>query len=701
MKLQKVQQRMPQFYSKNDQDRQQSDPKNNAPQGGAKQPRPNQSQPTGQPRPAGPQPGSRPQPNQASGPRPNQGQARPNQPRPAGPRPVQANGAGSNAGAHGGSNGPRPNQAPSRRPQGGRPSSRRFTPPTGPVTSRMEAQAMKPQAGPFNFDAPYLKVLPLGGNGTVTQNMFVYEYGEDIVVVDCGMGFPEADLLGIDIVLPDITYLKDKLHRIKALVITHGHEDHIGAIPYLAPKLNVPIYAPRFALELIKHKLTEFNSKQDLHEVELNKSYTFGPFTFTPYRENHSIPDTFGYIIDTPVGKTIHTGDYKYDWTSADGTIIEVDKMARAGGEGVLCLMSDCLRIEKPGFTLSESVVEDRLDTEIRKAKGRVFLTTISSNVTRMQQVINVAMRYNRKVAFAGRSVENVAGIATRLGYFHVPEGVMVKDTAISDLPDDQQIIILTGAMGQEGSALARLTSGDHKLFALKEGDLVIFSADPIPGSEDRVFSLIDDLTERGASVAYSDIVNNLHVSGHAASEELKLSIALTKPKFLLPISGMARQLKAYSEMAQAMGYPPQNIFVVEAGQEVLFDNQGHARLGETHPYVGVLVDGLGVGDVGEVVIADRKQLSDSGVFIVAATLNKQRELVGEIELQTRGFIYARNNDKLMNEAKSIARTVLTDEQTKTQDFTTIRSRLADRLGKHFKTSTDRTPIILPLIMEV
>ena len=560
--------------------------------------------------------------------------------------------------------------------------------------------APKPVASNFNSSGPVLKVLPLGGNGIVTQNMFCYEYGEDIVLVDCGMGFPSEELLGIDIVLPDITYLKDKLHRIKALVITHGHEDHIGATPYLAPKLNVPIYAPKFALELIKYKFTEFGVKQPLNEIEPDKEYTFGPFTFKPFRVNHSIPDTFGYIIKTPVGKTIHTGDYKYDWTSVDGTIIEVDKLAQAGGEGVLALMSDCLRIEKPGYTPSEAVVEDRLDTEMRHAKGRIFLTTISSNVTRIQQTINVAMRYNRKVAFAGRSIENIMGIATRLGYAQIPDGVVVRDTAISDLPDNQQLIILTGAYGQEGSALARLTAGQHKLFAIKEDDLVIFSADPIPGSEDSIYGIIDELTELGAKVAYSDILNNLHVSGHAAAEELKTTIGLTKPKYLMPISGMARQLKAYGQMAQAMGYPEQNIFLVEAGQEVLFDANGNAKLGQKHPYNGVLVDGLGVGDVGEVVIADRQQLSDSGVFIVAASLNKNKELVGDIELQTRGFIYARINEKLMDESKAIVRAVLTDQQTKNQDWATIRSRVQDRLSKYFKQQTDRTPIILPMLLE-
>lgn len=549
--------------------------------------------------------------------------------------------------------------------------------------------------------APVLKVLPLGGNGFVTQNMFVYEYGEDIIVVDCGMGFPSGAMLGIDIVLPDITYLKDKLHRIRALIITHGHEDHIGAVPYLAPKLNVPIYAPRFALELIKGKLTEFQSKQELYEIEPDREYRFGPFIINPFRVNHSIPDTFGFIIDTPVGKTIHTGDYKYDWTSVDGTIIEVDKLARAGGEGVLALMSDCLRVEKPGYTPSEAVVESRLDEEIRQAKGRVFLTTISSNVTRMQQAINVAMRYNRKVTFAGRSIENVMSIATRLGYAQIPDGVVVRDTQISELPDNQQLIILTGAYGQEGSALARLTSGKHKLFAIKEDDLVIFSADPIPGSEDGIYSIIDELTSLGASIAYSDITNNLHVSGHAAAEELKTTIALTKPLYLMPISGMARQLKAYSQMAQKMGYPEDHIMIADVAQEVLFDNQGNATYGEKYPYTTVMVDGLGVGDIGDVVIADRTQLADSGVFIIAASLNKKKELVGDIEVQTRGFVYARMNEKLLEEARSIGRSVLTDQQTKNQDWATIRSRLQDRLGKYFRQQTDRTPMILPMLLEV
>lgn len=571
-----------------------------------------------------------------------------------------------------------------------------------PINRVQSQRAAKPAPQKFNpQNAPVLKVLPLGGNGFVTQNMFVYEYGNDIVLVDCGMGFPSNDMLGIDIVLPDITYLKDKMSRVKALVITHGHEDHIGAVPYLAPKLNVPIYAPRFALELIKGKLTEFRAKQDLHEIEPDKEYRFGAFNFKPFRVNHSIPDTFGYVIETPVGRTIHTGDYKYDWTSVDGTIIEVDKLARAGGEGVLALMSDCLRVEKPGYTPSEAVVEDRLDAEMRNAKGRVFLTTISSNVTRMQQAINVAMRYNRKVAFAGRSIENVMSIATRLGYAQIPDGVVVRDTAISELPDNQQLIILTGAYGQEGSALARLTSGKHKLFAIKENDLIIFSADPIPGSEDSIYGIIDDLTDLGAKIAYSDIMNNLHVSGHAASEELKTTIALTKPRFLMPISGMSRQLKAYSSMAQMMGYPADHIMIAEAGQEVLFDNQGNTTLGEVHPYTSVLVDGLGVGDVGEVVIADRQQLADSGVFIVAASLNKNKELVGDIEVQTRGFIYARINEKLMDEARAIARTVLTDQQTKNQDWATIRSRVQDQLAKFFKRETDRTPIILPMLIEV
>jgi ribonuclease J len=552
----------------------------------------------------------------------------------------------------------------------------------------------------FNSNGPILKVLPLGGNGTVTQNCFVYQYGDDILVVDCGMGFPSEDLLGVDIVLPDITYLRDKVKQIRGMIITHGHEDHIGAVPYLAPKLNVPIYATQFVIELLKYKLNQVNVKQELITIDPSKEFQIGPFKIQPFRVNHSIPDCVGFIIKTPNGTVIHTGDYKYDWTSVDGTIIEVDKMATAGQAGVLCLMSDCLRIEKPGMTPSEAVIEDRLEAEMRKATGRIFLTTISSNVTRIQQAINVAMRHGRKTAFAGRSIENIADIAMRLGYLHIPDGVVVRDTAIGDLPDNQQLIILTGAMGQDGSALMRLTEGEHKLFHLKEGDLIIFSADPIPGSEDRVYGLIDDLTKQGAKIAYSDIANNLHVSGHAAAEELKLTVALTKPRYVMPISGMSRMLKAYGQMAQSMGYPEENIFVVEAGQEVLFDNDGHAKLGIKHPYNGVLVDGLGVGDVGEVIIADRQQLSESGVFVVTARL-KNKELVGDIDLQTRGFVYAKANERLMGEARQIARTVLTDPQTKSQEFAMIRSRLQDRLSKHFKTQMDRTPIVMPVLLDV
>lgn len=407
-----------------------------------------------------------------------------------------------------------------------------------------------------------LRFIPLGGNGQVTKNMFVYEYGEDIVLVDCGMGFPTEQLYGVDMVIPDISYLRNKQKNIRGLLITHGHEDHIGAIAFLIDKLNTPIYATKLTVGLIKNKLKEVNKLNQTKIIQINpgEQIQLGAFRAEAFRVSHSIPDSVGYALTTPLGTTIHTGDFKFDWTPLDGKTTDVDLLTEYGRRGVLALMSDCLRSEKPGNTLSEVAIQDKFESVMETARGRVIITTFASNISRVQQAINASIKFNRRVCVVGRSMENNIFTAQNLGYLSIPKDLLVKQEEITRITDKNLTLIVAGSQGQPGSALNRIANGDHNFIFIKQNDVVVFSADPIPGNQDAVYEMIDNLSRLGAHVLYSDITSDFHVSGHAAQDELILMLSLTKPKYAVPISAMHRMMTQYATLAESTGVPRQTL---------------------------------------------------------------------------------------------------------------------------------------------
>ena len=547
-----------------------------------------------------------------------------------------------------------------------------------------------------------LRFIPLGGNGWVTKNLYVYEYGPDILIVDCGMGFPEENMLGVDFVIPDITYLKDKVQRIRGMIITHGHEDHIGGLPYILSQLKVPVYATKLTAGLIKVKLQEHNL---LGQVQLNvldpaTHLKLGVFDIDAFRVSHSIPDAVGYVIRTPAGATVHTGDYKFDWTPVDGRPTDVEKLVKLTQDGCLALMSDCLRSEKPGYTLSEQEIESTFDQAMSHAKGKVIITTFSSNISRIQQAINSSRKVGRKVAIAGRSMEQNLLTARELGYVTLPPEMMIRQEQAQRLHDQEVTFIVAGAQGQEGSALWRIANNDHKFIQLRAGDTVVFSADPIPGNQDNVYAVIDQLSQQGANVYYSDITSNIHVSGHAAQAELMLMMNLVKPQYLVPVSGVYRMLHAYRELAIASGFEGKNIFLLEEGDALEMDRNG-ARVAGRIPVENIMVDGLGVGDVGAVILRDRKVLSEEGIVTVIVTIGKSSgTLVGEPDIITRGFIFAKENEKLISEMRELVRKMITEKPGRI-DWHYTKIRIQDGLERFVFQETQRRPMILPIVVEV
>jgi ribonuclease J len=544
--------------------------------------------------------------------------------------------------------------------------------------------------------------IPLGGNGQVTKNMFVYEYGNDIVLVDCGMGFPTEMLYGVDMVIPDISYLADKQAKIRGILITHGHEDHIGALPYVIDKISAPIYASRLTVGLIKVRLEEAgkSSLARFVQVEPRKRYQLGAFTAEPFQMSHSIPDAVGYALTTPLGTTIHTGDYKFDPSPVDGKTTDVEYLASRGRAGVLALMSDCLRSEKPGTTLSEAAIGQRFDEAMSQTSGRVMITTFSSNISRIKQAIEASLKHNRKVVIMGRSMEQNIQVAVQLGYLRFPSEILVKPERIEKIPDQNLTLVVAGSQGQPGSALSRIASGEHKYVTIKEGDLIIFSADPIPGNQDAVYEMIDNLSRLGASVKYSDITSDFHVSGHASQSELALMLSLTRPKYLVPISAMYRQMRQFSLLAQSAGIAAANIFVVDEGGIVEFSEEG-ARVAGQIETTNVFVDGIGVGDVGSIVLRDRKVLAEEGIVVVIITTHKQtNHLVGEPEIISRGFVYMKESGGLIKEAKQIVRKSL-DSGKKIKNWLSVKEKITEDLERFLFKKTARRPMVLPVIVDV
>ena len=554
------------------------------------------------------------------------------------------------------------------------------------------------------FKKSKLKIIPLGGLHEIGKNITVFEYENEIIVVDCGLSFPEDDMLGIDLVIPDITYLEKNVDKIKGLVITHGHEDHIGSIPYLLKKINVPIYATKLTVGLIKNKLEEHKLLRttELHEVTQGETVKLGKnFKVEFIRSSHSIPDSVMLGITTPAGTILHTGDFKVDFTPIDGKIMDFGRIAELGEQGILALMSDSTNSERKGFTMSESSVGEVFDKLFLHCTKRIVVATFASNVHRVQQIVNAAIKYNRKIAVCGRSMINMITTAKELGYIECPENLFIDIDMIKNYTDEQLVIITTGSQGEPMSALTRMAAGDHRKVKITPNDLVIISATPIPGNEKFVSKVIDDLMQIGAEVVYSAL-EDVHVSGHACQEEQKLIIALAKPKYFIPVHGEYRQLIAHSETAQSMGIDKDNIIMLQNGR-VLEINEDSAEFTSTVQSGRVLVDGLGVGDVGNIVLRDRQHLSQDGLIIIVLTMDGSTgEVIAGPDVISRGFVYVRESENLMDDVKAVVRhEVKKCEEREIRDWSTIKTTVRENLRDYIFAKTKRNPMIIPIIMEV
>ncbi len=561
----------------------------------------------------------------------------------------------------------------------------------------------KKQGEQFRFKKEKLKIIPLGGLLEIGKNITVFEYENDIILVDCGLAFPEDDMLGIDLVIPDLTYLEKNKEKIRGLVITHGHEDHIGSIPYLLKQINVPIYATKLTIGLIEHKLEEHRllRSANLNVVNPGQTVDFGTMKVEFIRTTHSIPDACSLAIHTPVGVVVHTGDFKIDYTPIDGEMMDFGRLAELGNRGVLALMSDSTNSERKGYTMSESTVGEVLDKLFINCTKRIVVATFSSNVHRVQQIVNSAVKYGRKVAICGRSMINTIETARKFGYIKVPDNVFIDIDMIKSYPDDRLTIITTGSQGETMSALTRMASGEHKKVQITPNDLIIISANPIPGNENAVSKVIDDLMKIGAEVVYNAL-EDIHVSGHACQEEQKLMISLVKPKYFIPVHGEYRQLIAHSETAKKVGVNPENIFIMTNGR-ILELNEYEAKLTGTVPVGRIMVDGLGVGDVGNIVLRDRQRLSQDGLIIIVLTMDSVTgTVVAGPDVLSRGFVYVRDSENLMEEIKKLLRAKISEfEEKHITDWATIKSLLREELRDYIYKKTKRDPMILPIIMEV
>ncbi len=538
----------------------------------------------------------------------------------------------------------------------------------------------------------------------IGKNITVFEYENEMIIVDCGLSFPEDDMLGVDLVIPDITYLEQNVNKIKALVITHGHEDHIGAVPYLLKKINIPIYATKLTAGLIRNKLEEHKLVNSTKLIEVNQGQTINLgkyFKIEFIRSSHSIPDSVMLGITTPAGTILHTGDFKVDFTPIDGKIMDLGRIAELGNQGVLALMSDSTNSERKGFTMSEKSVGDVFDKLFLHCTKRIVVATFASNVHRVQQIVNCAIKYGRKIAVCGRSMINMITTARELGYIECPENLFIDIDMIKNYTDEQLVIITTGSQGETMSALTRMANGEHRKVKITPNDLIIISATPIPGNEKYVSKVIDDLMQIGAEVVYSSL-EDVHVSGHACQEEQKLIIALAKPKYFIPVHGEYRQLVAHSETAQSMGIEKENIIMMQNGR-VLEINKNGVEFTGVVPNGRVLVDGLGVGDVGNIVLRDRQHLSQDGLIIIVLTMDSGTgEVIAGPDVISRGFVYVRESENLMDEVKAVVRKEIRRcEENGIRDWSTIKSTVRDNLRDYVFAKTKRNPMIIPIIMEV
>ena len=548
-----------------------------------------------------------------------------------------------------------------------------------------------------------VKIIPLGGLHEVGKNITVIEYQDEIIVVDCGMTFPGDDMLGVDLVIPDVTYLIKNKEKIKGLIVTHGHEDHIGAIPYVLKQVNMPIYATRLTAGLINNKLEEHKLKRStkMHVIKAGRTIKLGSFRVEFIQSSHSIPDSVMLAIKTPAGTILHTGDFKIDYTPIDGKMIDLGRIAELGRNGVLALLSDSTNAERKGFTMSEKSVGEVFDKLFFHCHKRIIIATFASNVHRVQQIVDCAVKYKRKIAVSGRSMEKIIETAKELGYLKCPDSVFIDIDMMKNYTDEQLVVITTGSQGEAMSALTRMAAGEHRKLKVTPNDRVIISANPIPGNEKSISKVIDDLMQIGAEVIYSAL-EHVHVSGHACQEEQKLIFALTKPKYFVPVHGEYKHLMAHSETAKLMGVKKENIFMMTNGR-ILELSQDAAKLTGTVPNGKILVDGLGVGDVGNIVLRDRQHLSQEGLIIIVLTMDKASgEVVAGPDVISRGFVYVKESENLMDEVKSVVRAEIRKcEEEGIQDWSTIKGTVKETLKDFIFSKTRRNPMILPIIMEV
>ena len=548
-----------------------------------------------------------------------------------------------------------------------------------------------------------LKIIPLGGLGEIGKNMTAYEFGGDIIVVDCGMGFPDEDMYGVDIVLPDISYLKANAEKIRGLILTHGHEDHIGAVPYVLKEIDMPIYTTPLTAALVELKLEEhellYNTQ--IFTKKAGSSFRLGCFTVEFIHVNHSIPDAVALAIKTPIGTVIHTGDFKIDLTPIAGGMIDIPRLGQLGNEGVLALLSDSTNVEKPGHSDSERKVGESFDKLFNGCSKRIIITTFASNVHRLQTVINVAAKYGRKVGITGRSMENVLRVASVLEYMKIPDNVLMDIEQLNKLPKNQVVIISTGSQGETMSALYRMAFSEHKQVNVDAGDRVIISASAIPGNENTISRVIDELFHKGAEVIY-DRHTDLHVSGHACQEEQKMMLGLVKPKFFIPVHGEYRMLVKHAELGKLMGVLPRNIVIAENGK-VIEVTKKSIKCEDTVQSGAVMVDGSGIGEVGSVVLRDRHKLAEDGMVVVILPYSSDAHaLISEPEIVTRGFIYVKEAEGIMEELKRVAiESVVACEERKINDWSAIKSRVKNNISGYLYKTTRRSPMILPVITEV
>ena len=549
-----------------------------------------------------------------------------------------------------------------------------------------------------------IRIIPLGGLSEIGKNMTLYECGQDMFIVDCGLSFPDPDMLGVDLVIPDFTFVEQNVSKIRGIVLTHGHEDHIGGLAYLLKKINCPVYGTKLTLGLVEGKLKEHNllGKVSLNVVAPRQTIKLGCMAVEFIRVNHSIPDAVALAIHTPAGVIIQTGDFKIDYTPIESEVIDLGRFAELGNRGVLCLLSDSTNAERPGSSMSESKVGNSFDALFKTAGNRrIIIATFASNIHRVQQIVDNAVRYNRKIAVSGRSMVNVVTKALELGYLNIPDGVLIDIDAIGRYPSDQIIVITTGSQGEPMAALSRMASGDHRMVSVTAEDFIIISANPIPGNEKHVNRVVNELMKFGAEVIY-ETMYEVHVSGHACQDELRLMLTLTKPKFFMPVHGEFKHLKKHAGIAKTVGIPESNIYIGEIGQVIELDGVSMKKVG-TVTAGKVLVDGYGVGDVGSIVLKDRKHLAEDGLIIVVATIERESGAVmAGPDIVSRGFVYVRESEELMTEAKNVVKAAFRDcEDRGVTDWNNMKMSVKDELSGFIYRKTKRSPMILPILMEI